>query len=416
MTAPRYTRRAALAQGALLAAGLEAGRYALGQTPGEARTARVAPIDVKEVPSIDLDFSFRMFDQLLGTGAPLNTFFSPLSIILALAMVANGARGATAAAMARTLGLHGLSLAALNGGSAALIKALDSRDSQVDVTIADGLWARKGLALAPSFAATLKGQYGAEIANLDFGSAGAPATINGWVSRKTHGLIPSIVGTMPPETLLVLINALYFKGSWSTPFPSCSTTPQPFTLQNGAKKQLPTMSTSGTFPYYGDAAVQVVSLPYGSGRFSMVILLPAPGTDIGAFSRALTPARWNIYLGKLSTGRGQVLLPRFSVQFAASLIPALIALGMGVAFGSGADFSGITPGAGAAISEVQHKAVMHVTEAGTTAAAVTAVMVGTAIGAGEQPFTLHVNRPFVCAIRDETSGALLFLGTIVEPA
>lgn len=415
MTAPRYTRRTALARGALLAAGLETGRYALGKAPkGEALTMQAAEPSTGPA-AIDLDISFRMFGRLLGTATPSNTFFSPLSVVLALAMVTSGARGATAAAMAKTLGLHGLSLAALNDGSAALIKALGTRDPQVDVAIADGLWARQGLALAPSFVATLKGYYGAEIANLDFASPAAPAAINAWVSRKTHGLIPSIVGTLPPRALLVLINALYFKGSWSTPFPSHATTPRPFTLQYGAKKQLPTMETSGTFPYHEDAAGQIVSLPYGGGQFSMVILLPARGTDIGAFSRSLTPARWNGYLGKLSAGRGQISMPRFGVRFSASLIPALTGLGMGVAFGPGADFGGIAPGVAAAISEVQHEAVLHVTEAGTTAAAVTAIMVGTAIEAGAQPFTMHVDRPFVCAIRDEASGTLLFLGAIVDP-
>lgn len=408
---PRYSRRVALQRGLLAAGSLGVGMDLLARAPSALARANESQGGEAALAAANLAFAFRLFGQLAMPKQ--NTFISPLSVSLALAMTANGALGATRQAILDTLALGHMNLAALNQASAALIGGLDARDPQVQLAIADSLWTRQGLAVQQSFARTLQRSYGAEVTALDFGAPSAPRAINSWVSHKTHGLIAQIVSSIPPNALLYLINALYFKARWSLPFPSPNTRQQPFTLLGGRQTPVPLMSVHGMFSYYEDASLQAIALPYAAGKFSMVVLLPAAGTDFTAFQRGLNPDSWAAVLGKLSGNQGTIGLPRFTVNYGVALNRALSALGMGVAFGPRANLGGIFTDAQAGISAVMHKAVMKVYEAGTTAAAVTAV-VGAALATREQ-FSMTVDRPFFCAIRDNTSGTLLFMGAIVDP-
>jgi serine protease inhibitor len=405
---PQYSRRDAIQRGLLVAGGACVGLAALRNPP----YALAQPAPTVQLAKADLDFAFRLFTLLAGP-ATQNTFISPLSVSIALSMVASGARGSTARAITSALGLSGMSMADLGRASTALIRDLGNRDPKVNLAIADSLWARQGLAVQPQFVQTLKSAYGAEVASLNFADPHASATINGWVNRKTHGLIPSIVTTIPADAVLYLINALYFKADWAQQFPTRSTTLQPFTRLNGTPLQVPMMSTRGEFPYYRGANYELIGLPYGNGKMSMYIMLPAAGPGFAGFQKGLTPQTWNAALARLTTRQGNIALPRFTVSYGASLVPALSALGMGVAFGAGANFSGMLAGASAAISQVLHKAVMKVYEAGTTAAAVTGAIMATA--AMPNLFSMNVDRPFFCAIRDDTTGTLLFMGSIVDP-
>jgi serpin B len=173
------------------------------------------------------------------------------------------------------------------------------------------------------------------------------------------------------------------------------------------------MANHGMFPYYQDTTLQAIALPYAGGKFSMVVLLPAAGADFAAFQQGLSPQTWNAVIGKLARQQGSIALPRFTVSYSASLNQALSALGMGIAFGPRADLGDIFADVQAGISAVLHKAVMKVYEAGTTAAAVTAV-IGATLAMPTQ-FTMQVDRPFFCAIRDNVTGTLLFMGAIVDP-
>jgi serpin B len=363
----------------------------------------------------NLAFALKLFSVLDQTSTGENLFLSPFSVSLALAMVYNGARGSTLQALARATGYTSLPPAALNHAMVGLLGALRARDKAVALQIADSLWYRQGIGVSPAFMATLKASYGAPATALDFNSPTAPATINAWVSRQTHGLIPSIVHTIQPEEVLFLINALYFKAPWALQFQVASTQPGPFTLQNGQQKTLPLMAHAGAYAYAATPSYQAISLPYASGQFSMVIVLPTTSSSLAQFQRGLTAASWQQLVGTLSPHYGRIVLPRFTVDYSASLNQALSALGMGIAFDPNrADLSGMFTSIRGYVSRVQHRAIMEVNEQGTTAAAVTSIGVG-AMAVPVLTFTMLVNRPFFCAIRDNVSGTLLFMGSIVDP-
>jgi serpin B len=429
----RYSRRTAIltglaalgglssaAPGLLRATGaLAASGHAAGQKGKSNATALSAATRV---------FGFHLFAQLAARQSGANLFISPPSIATALAMTYNGARGTTAQAMAAALGVSGLSADQVNQQSAALLSSLQGFDPHVQVTIADSLWARQGIAFNPAFVNALTSFYRARATTLDFADPRAAATINDWVNQATHGKIDRIIGDkIDDNAILFLLNAIYFQGRWTTPFDKSQTSPGGFTLADGRQKSLPMMTQTGHLPYYKGAGFQAVGLPYGAGRLSMCILLPDQSSSLTALRSSLTSDNWDVWMGELQPMYGTITLPRFRVNYEArpNLNDALTALGMGIAFDRArADLGSmlrpeVTGGATIAqrpyINEVRHRAVMEVNEEGTTAAGVTSVGVSTT--AAEMPqFTVVVNRPFICAIRDATTGTVLFLGSIVDPA
>jgi serine protease inhibitor len=409
---PLRSRRAVLRSGLLAGAALAIHPFAGNLSSGSAAAAAL-PAD--PLTAANLDFAFRLQKAVGGTGTPANLLLSPLSVSIALAMVFNGAHGATRQAMAAAMDLGKMKTADLNSANAALLAALTTQDPDVDLEIADSLWQRQDLTLLPAFAAAVGKAYGATPTRLNFASPQAPATINTWVSKHTHGLIPRIVKQIPPEMVLFLVNALYFKGPWSTPFDPHSTKPGPFTLQGGSTAQVPMMSDTGYYSYTKQPGYEAIRLPYASGKFSMYIFLPAASTTLAAFLSGLTARSWATMLQGLTGQHGSITMPRFSLNYTTSLNAALQSLGMGVAFDPNkADFSNMAKGQRLFISDVRHATVMKVDEKGTVAAAVTSIGVG-ATAVMRDTFTMTVNRPFFCAIRDETSGTLLFLGTVVDP-
>jgi serpin B len=373
-------------------------------------------------------FGFRLFARLGAQQPGANLFISPPSIATALAMTYNGARGTTAQAMAAALGVSGLSADQVNQQSAALLSTLQGLDPHVELTVADSLWARQGIAFNPAFVNALTSFYRARATTLDFADPRAAATINGWVNQATHGKIDRIIGDkINDNAILFLLNAIYFKGRWTTPFDKAQTAPGGFTLAGGRQKSLPMMTQAGHLPYYKGAGFQAVGLPYGAGKLSMCILLPDQNSSLTALRSSLTSDNWDVWMGGLQPMYGTITLPRFTVSYEArpNLNDALTALGMGIAFDRArADFwnmlrpvvaGGATIARRPYISEVRHRAVMEVNEEGTTAAGVTSVGVS-ATAAEMSQFTVVVNRPFICAIRDATTGTVLFLGSIVDPA
>jgi serine protease inhibitor len=408
---PRLSRRAVLRAGLLGGAALAIHPLTDVMPSG----ADAAPLPANALAAADLAFAFRLRNAVSGTGAPTNLLLSPLSVSIALAMVFNGAHGATRRAMANAMNLGTMTTAALNKANAALLAGLTARDDKVDVEIADSLWQRQDLVLLPSFVAAVGKAYGATPTRLDFADPRAPGVINAWVKQHTHGLIPRIVKQIPPEMVLYLVNALYFKGPWSAQFDPHATAPGSFTLQGGSVVKVPMMSHTGNYSYTKQPGYEAIRLPYASGQFSMYLFLPAASTTLSAFLAGLNARSWATMLKGLSSQHGTITMPRFSVNYTASLNDALRSLGMGVAFDRNqADFSAMARDRQLFISDVRHATVMQVDEKGTKAAAVTSIGVGTT-AVMEPQFTMTVNRPFFCAIRDETTGTLLFLGTVVDP-
>jgi len=365
------------------------------------------------------NFAFKLYSQLLKQNTNTNLFVSPTSVSLALAMTYNGAEGKTREAMARVLEIEGLSLSEVNSAFAELQRPPNA-DPKVQLKIANSLWPKQGFTLKPDFLDRTRQYYGAKVTSLDFNSPAAPGAINSWVKEKTDNLIDSIIDRIEPDKVLYLINAIYFKGQWKTEFEKDKTKPDQFHLTNGQQKEVQMMSQSGSYLYYEGKDFQAVSLPYGEGRISMFLFLPAKDTTLNDFHKNLTPAEWERWMQSFRFTPGDVSLPRFKVEYEVTLNDTLKALGMTEAFDPAqADFSGLAklmPNQRLFISEVKHKALAEVNEEGTKAAAVTSVGVAlTSISIPPKPFVMKVDRPFFFVIRDNATGSLLFMGSIVDP-
>lgn len=364
-------------------------------------------------------FAFKLYGQVLKEGTTKNVFVSPASVMLALAMTYNGAEGETRQAMAQTLEFERMSLDEVNRAFADLKSILGTAEPKVQLKIANSLWAEKSLSLKPAFIQRSKEYYGAEVTSLDFANAAAPATINSWVSRNTENRIDKVVDQISRDTILFLINAIYFKGQWTMEFAKEKTKEEGFKLADGGQKKLPMMFQSGTYNYYKGKDFQAVALPYGTGRISMYVFLPDEHKTLDQFERDLTIENWEIWMKSFRVMLGELMLPRFKVDYEADLNDVLKALGMAEAFDRGrANFSGmaeVNPQR-IFISKVKHKAFAEVNEEGTVAAAVTAVEMGvTSAGPPQEKFIMKVDRPFFFAIRDNLTGALLFMGSVRNP-
>ncbi|MBW4684279.1 MAG: serpin family protein [Komarekiella atlantica HA4396-MV6] len=361
-------------------------------------------------------FGFKLFAEVQkNDSTEKNVFISPTSVAIALAMTYNGASGSTQQAMAKTLELQGMSLQEINSSYAASKKLLENPDAKVQLTIANSLWANQDANFQPDFLQRTQDFYQAKVSNLNFKDAAAVNTINNWVNENTRGKINKIVETIEPDQVLFLINAIYFKGNWSQEFDKSQTTQHPFNSISGRQKQHPMMSQKGDYRYYENQQFQAVSLPYGKdGKVSFYIFLPKQNSNLKTFYQNLNVENWEKWMTQFNKQAGFIRLPRFKTDYDVTLNDALKALGMEEAFSSKANFSGM--GKNFAISQVQHKTFVEVNEEGTEAAAATSVAVeAVSLRQQPQPFKMIVDRPFFCVIRDNQTGNILFMGSIVEP-
>jgi serpin B len=361
-------------------------------------------------------FAFKLFTTLAERERGNNVFISPASVALALALAANGARGATWRAIAQALELGDLDLDTLNRANAELMDALNHLDPQIKLAVANSLWVRNDIALDSEFLRRCQTFYGAEVANLNFADPKSVSIINDWVNRQTNGKIERIVDRIGRDALLFLINAIYFKGNWARQFDPRLTETGTFTPLTGQSKSHPMMSQHGTYRYYASNEFQAISLPYSNERVTMDIFLPTQRSSLAAFCQALSSAHWQRWQAHFAKTEGSIELPRFKLTYETSLNDTLKALGMDIAFGSAADFSGMCRSDKVHIDEVKHKTFVEVNEAGTEAAAVTSVGMIRASFMPTKTFRMIVDRPFFCAIRDTQTNALLFMGAIVDPS
>ncbi|MFN6537217.1 MAG: serpin family protein [Nostoc sp. EkiNYC01] len=383
------------------------------ETPLEKKTAKT---DTKIVESNN-KFGFKLFSEVQKSdGAEKNVFISPSSVAIALAMTYNGASGSTQQAMAKTLELQGMNLSEINSAYAAALKQLlDNPDAKVQLKIANSLWANEEVKFQPDFLQRTEDFYQAKVSNLNFQDATASNAINKWVKDNTGGKIDKIVDKIEPNQVLFLINAIYFKGSWSNEFDKNQTAQHPFYMTSGREKQHPMMSQDGDYRYYENEQFQAVSLPYGKdGKVNFYIFLPKENSNLKAFSQNLNVENWEKWMTQFNKQKGFIRLPRFKTEYDVTLNNALKALGMEEAFSNKANFSGM--GKNFAISQVKHKTFVEVNEEGTEAAAATSVgIVATSLRQEPKPFRMIVDRPFFCAIRDNQTGSVLFMGSIIEP-
>ncbi|MEG4072155.1 serpin family protein [Microcoleus sp. Pol14C2] len=356
-------------------------------------------------------FGFNLFNTLSKQQPNQNIFISPTSVALALSMTYNGVSGETKQEMTKVLEFTGMTPQEINAANQNLQNSLQKNDPNVQVLIANSLWAQQGFSLKPEFLQINQEYYNANLTEIDFTSPQAPSIINKWVSQKTQGKIAQIVEEISLDPVLFLINAIYFKGNWQTPFDKSQTANKTFYLTDSSSKQHPMMSQSGFYRCYATDTFQAVSLPYGKkGALSMYIFLPNSNTNLATFSQQLTAENWNKWMQEFRERNCIIEIPRFTIEYKVELKSTLIALGMAGFFEpSKAEFSLMTD-VNVAVDSVKHKTFVEVNEEGTEAAAVTSVELIRSL-----PFEMNVNRPFFCAIQDDTTRTILFMGTILDP-
>jgi serpin B len=358
------------------------------------------------------DFGLKLFREVVKTEKDKNVFLSPLSVSMALGMTLNGANGSTKEAMEQTLELAGLTTEEINQSYKSLIELLTQLDPKVLFTIANSIWYRQDYTFEQEFLRLNQTYFDAEVRGLDFRDPRSVDIINAWVDAKTRGKIEKILDSIDPNHVMFLINAIYFKGTWTYEFDKEKTQDDWFTLPDGSRKPSKMMTQKGEFPYFATEDFQAIDLPYGGGAFSMTIFLPRPNRDLDSLIAQLNPQSWVEWLGKFSPTSVTLQLPRFTLEYEIKLNDVLSALGMGVAFDPGrADFTRMYKPGGLFIDFVKQKTFVQVNEEGTEAAAVTVV----AISASAGGLLMRVDRPFLFAIRENRSGTILFIGKIVNP-
>lgn len=380
----------------------------------------VVEADLAELVAEKSAFAFDLYQAIRDEDG--NLFFSPYSISLALAMTYAGARSETEQQMGDTLHytlpqdrLHP-AFNALDLELAGRAEGAEGGDGGFKLNIANAIWGQTGYSFLPEFLDILAENYGAGLRVLDFVKApdDSRVTINDWVSDETEDKIRNLLpeGSITPATVLVLTNAIYFNAAWMYPFEEELTHDGTFYLLDGGQVTVPMMEQTRYFGYAEGAGYQAVELPYEGGKLSMVILLP----DAGWFEETtseLDAERAASMLKDIGVQDVHLTMPKFTYESQFSLKETLATMGMPAAFGA-ADFSGMDGTRSLFIGDVIHKAYVSVDEAGTEAAAATAVVMPT--GAPAPPKEITVDRPFLFMIRDIETEAILFLGHVVNPS
>jgi len=364
----------------------------------------------------DNTFGFKLFKLVDRDETHRNLCVSPISAALALQMTYNGAVGRTLKEMQTTLALAGQSPEEVSKGNAELMTELAKADPTVALKVANSIWVGKGGALPPKpeFVRRAREDYRATVGNL----IGAPGTINAWVRRATNDKIDSILDKRDMDAVVAaLVNAVYFKGAWTTPFQQSATLDAVFHKLDGTRSDVKMMHTTGELAYLKGDDFEAVRLPYGRGEFSMTLFLPEEGR-FAEFLTKLTSENWREWRSQLRPGMGPLGLPRFHTEFTLPLERVLADLGMPSAFTRRlADFSNLAGVPGEVyIGVARQKTYIDVNEEGTEAAAATVIVMKRGAMMVTQHFDLTFDRPFVYAIQDESSGAVLFLGAMLDPA
>ena len=380
------------------------------------------PADAALAAAAINDFGLELLRD--ATARDENAVLSPASIVLALAMARAGARGDTAAEMDEILrgaasDEHAGWLNALDAALAArsgTFKDRFSKDADVLLRIANQSFAQAGFPWEDAYLDALAARFGAGLRLVDFRQHAEETRldINAWVSDQTEERIPELLpqGSVDALTRLVLVNAIYLKAAWFVPFHEDLTAPGRFTRLDGSRVDVPTMHGTSSFHYAEGKDWQAVELPYVGRQLAMLIILP---DDLPAFEAALDGAGLEAITAALEEQRVKLSLPRFGIESELKLRQVLVEMGMPLAFDpGGADFSGITTVDDLYISDVIHQANIDLDEEGTEAAAATGIVMNVT-SMPPEPVPMTVDRPFLFALRDLETGAILFLGRVVEP-
>ena len=359
---------------------------------------------------------FSLLKNLNAKRQKENVLVSPFSITMALAMAESGAAGQTKSEMARLLGTGKMSEGARDNAHSALADSLRNTPN-VKLSVANSLWLNQGFGLKPDFQARTQKTFGATLETLDFRAPDSVTRINDWVKSQTGGKIDGIIEKLSVDDRAVLVNAVYFRGDWFDAFDKKLTATETFSTPDRAVK-VPLMRSASEFRYTDNEKFQMVALPYKGQEMAFYVVLPRPKTGLSALIKTFDALALKANIAKMSAREGTVYLPRFEVKDNIELSPPLQSLGMKTAFSvTQADFSPMASER-VFISRVLHKTTLELDEVGTVATATTAVVA--VAGAAEapeaqEPFVFRADRPFLLALRDDKTGAILFLGVVNQP-
>ncbi len=370
-----------------------------------------------ELVSGNTAFGFRLLKELAREQNRANIFISPYSISSVLEMVSNGARGKAREELEQLLGTSGLSMENMNSAYAGLNQSISSAQTNLVLNIANAIWYRSGAQLNGDFAGANEKYYHAELAGLDFADPASIQRMNQWAAQNTQGRIQSIIQPpIPPETTMVLANAIYFKGTWLNQFDPKATRERAFHLAGGDDRQVPMMEQTRTFSYQTGPEFQAIQLFYAGKRLEMDIFLPETNSTLEALLGQLDAQSWpKSILPGFRQDKGTLVLPRLKLRYGEELKKPLANLGLKSALSPRADFSGMSTSP-LFLNEVKHQSFVELNEEGTEAAAVTTgVMALASVRNQPQPFQMVVDRPFLFLISDQATKSILFMGLIFDP-
>ena len=364
--------------------------------------------------SSENSFAFDIFKKVVENGSESeNVIISPLSISSALSMTLNGANGATRDAMLAALRLNGLTPEIINNSYKDLTEALLNVDKRVLISIANSVWTEKNFTVKKPFTDILSQYYNAESKSFDITDPLVPKQINSWIESKTNGLIKNMIDKLDQSTVMLLINAIYFKGKWNSQFDKEKTVQGSFYKSDGVTVQVPMMKQTSDFKIYNGEGFTLAEFPYGQANFVMDILLPDDRNGIKSILPLISDNNFKGWISLRSERKTEVTFPKFKYGYKKDLNDILTDMGMGIAFTDNADFSNISD-ISLLISMVKHQAFIETNEEGTEAAAATIVGISnTSMPAG--PYILNIDHPFLYIIREISTNSILFMGRVSDP-
>ena len=370
-----------------------------------------------EIIKADNEFGFELFREVVEMSDAENIMISPLSVSYALGMTYNGAAGTTLDAFNDVLHFNDLSEQEVNESYKDLMDQILVLDEKVEFSLANSIWYRYGYEVLEEFIATNREYFNAEVTEIDFTDPSTVDVINQWIEDSTDGKIKDMLDEIPVDAVMYLINAIYFDARWKYEFEKSETYQGDFYMTEGKTHQVEYMRVEGNFAYGANEYFTSVELPYGDSAYSMVICLPVADTEISELIGQLNITNWEAWFEYTTQVGVRIDLPKFKYGFKELLNDPLKNLGLEVAFRRGeADFSRINPANMLFINRVIHQTFIDVQEEGTEAAAATIVEINRYSSGGEgAPMIFKVDRPFLYMIKENSTGAIIFLGKVGKP-
>ena len=370
----------------------------------------------EKIVEADQQFAFELLERVNTLTEEDNYMISPLSVSYALGMTMNGAAGNTLDAFYDVLHFGDLTNAEVNGSYKDLMDQLVHLDNKVQFSIANSIWYKLGYNVLEEFITTNQTYFDAAVRELDFSDPKAVDIINGWIEDKTHDKIKHMLDYIPSDAVMYLINAIYFHATWKYEFDKSQTAEEPFYLNEAGFTTANFMKVKGAFNYTVNDDFSAVEMPYGDSTFSMVVMLPSGENTTDDLISQMDLSSWKAWFNNPTVRNVQIELPKFKYGFKTLLNDPLIDLGLGIAFSGGADFSRITPDADLYISRVIHQTFIDVQEEGTEAAAATIVELLETSAGGDSTPVFRADRPFLYIIKENSTGAILFMGKVGMPS